>query len=226
MPNMPLISGPMGTLLEVLLSSSDISDITSVGSGQIITNAERIALNAAIQPGDNISLLNNNVGYTTVEAAQDAVFNAFVDTETLAWTYNDGADSFSGVATPIFGQGAQDFLDTTNVSYTTNTYFLAYDFTTAVQQIGRYRVQLEVSYEPGAGSNNDDFELRIDGTIIGTRYEDEGKDTGSDIRKKVTITAYFDHTTISTFDIQHWARQSGGGTTVLHDCSAEVWRVS
>ena len=39
------------------------NDVTNAGSGQIITNPERTLLGNAIQPGDNISDLNNDAGY-------------------------------------------------------------------------------------------------------------------------------------------------------------------
>lgn len=226
MPNLPLIASPQGTLLEVLLSSSDISDITSIGSGQIITTAERNLVNSSLQPGNNISLLNNNVGYTTVEAAQDAIGNALTDTETVQFIYNDGADTISATATPIFGQGAEDFINTIPVSFTTNTLFEAYSFTTTPKNTGRYRVFLQLAYEPSSTSTDDVFELRINGTLIGTPYQNEGKDTGSDQRVKVDLLGYFDHTGPGTFDIELWARQTGGGITTIYNCLVEVWRVS
>ena len=39
------------------------NDVTNAGSGQIITTPERTLLGNAIQPGDNISDLNNDAGY-------------------------------------------------------------------------------------------------------------------------------------------------------------------
>ena len=126
----------------------------------------------------------------------------------------------------VFGTQAEDFIDTGNVSYTTNTLFEAYSFTTQSNPSGRYRVGLTVHYEPGSSSSNDLLQLRINGTQIGLEFEDEGKDTGSDIRRTKYLFGYYQHTGPATFDIELWAAQDGGGTSVLHGVQAESWRVS
>ena len=126
----------------------------------------------------------------------------------------------------VFGREFEDFEDLNNVSYTTNTQFEAYDFTTQSKPAGRYRIQLETHYEPGATNNDDIFTLRVNGTQIGLEYRYEGKDTGADQRRTVVLKGYYQHPATGTFDIELWASQGGGGTSVIHGATAEVWRVS
>lgn len=151
---------------------------------------------------------------TDPTSPQDAATKAYVD---------------SLITTPIFGSQAQDFISTTNVSFTTGTFFEAYSFTTSSNPAGRYRIQLQFPYEPGATNDNDLFQIRVDGSttnLDALDYEDEGKDTGGDIKRTVILLGYYDLGATGTFDIELWAAQDGGGTTVIKGCQAEVWRVS
>lgn len=128
----------------------------------------------------------------------------------------------------VFGTEPEYFIDLANVTYTTNTPFEAYSFTTASKPAGVYRIYMRISLEPGATNANDIITLRVNGVIIDPSegYEDEGKDTGSDIRRPVPLLGYYTHVAPGTFNIEAWANQDGTGTSVLHNCQVEVWRIS
>lgn len=197
----------------VTLSAADVS---------ALPDSTNLATSGGIQGGGLLSSgLNLSLTDTAVSPGSFTNANVTVDQKGRITAISNGAGGSS-----VFGQNAEDFIDLTNVAYTTNTPFLAYDFTTGVNPAGRYRVALNLHYEPGATNANDIFTLRIDGTQIGLEFEDEGKDTGGDIRKIVELKGYYQHTSAGTFDIQLWASQDGGGTTVIHGVQAEVWRVS
>lgn len=203
------------------------SDVTNAGSGQIITASERSTLNSAIQPGDNNSVLTNSAGFVNVEGAQDAVAAALTDTDSITWNYNDAANTIEATsASGVFGQGAEDFINTTSLNFNNSTLAELRSFTTASKPTGRYRVAAEVTFDPHSTSNNVRFELRVDGVAIGTLYDNEHKDSGSDIREKVNLLGYFEHTGPGTFDIEIWGSRQSGGSATLHNVIAETWRVS
>jgi len=124
----------------------------------------------------------------------------------------------------VFGKQAQDFVNTTQVNFSGGI-SLVRSYTTQSNPIGRYRISVQVQFEPSATNNNDEFELRIDGNPISLRFENEAKDTGTDIRNVIHLLGYYQHTSAGTFDIEIWGGNAGG-TTELNGSLAEVWRVS
>ena len=163
---------------------------------------------------NNTSVTTNTSKVSFPEAPNDGQQYA---RQSLGWT----PVSAGGV----FGTEAEDFIDLNNVAVTTATPFAAYTFTTASKPSGRYRVAINMHYEPAATNQNDEFSLRINGVQIGVEYNYEGKDTAGDNRNIVEFKGYFDHTGPGTFDIQLYASRQGN-TQVIHGCQAEVWRVS
>lgn len=119
---------------------------------------------------------------------------------------------------------AQDFLDTTQVNFS-GAVQLRKSFTTDSKAIGRYRVAVDIQYEPAQNSTNDIMELRINGSLIGLYKATEPKDSGGDVRDKAYIVGYYNNTTVGSFDIEVWAG-NGGGTTEINGVVAEVWRKS
>ncbi len=162
------------------------------------------------------------------ESVQDVVGGLIQGTGSISVNYDDGLDTLTISNSSVFGTEAEDFIDENDVSYTTNTAFEAYSFTTSSKPSGRYRIQSWTQLEFGNTGSNDILTLRVDGNIVGLNdgFEMEGKDTGGDIREGVLLLGYYDHTGVSTFDIEIWANQDGAGTSVLHGALVEVWRVS
>lgn len=169
----------------------------------------------------------------------DSLDLSLLDTAVVAGTYGGAAgipqltidakgrvtNAVNGPAL-VLGDNFAQGIDTSNVTYTTNTAFEAYSFTQTAQPPGLYRIAMLLHYEPGATNANDIFTLRINGTQIGLEFEDEGKDTGGDIRKIVCLVGYYNHAITGDFDIELWANQDGGGTSVIHGVQYEKWRVT
>jgi hypothetical protein len=190
------------------------------------TNASLDLADSSIQPGSNISLLNNNVGYTTVEEAQDAIGSALTNTETVQFNYNDVANQITATATPIFGQGFEQFLDTTQINYTEATPIDAYTFTTTSKPAGTYRVHLTFRWRPGNTTAIDTFTLRLNGVDQQLPIAVEGNDSAVGIRNGYSLLSYVTLTSSGTITIILRASQAGGGTSSLFGANAEVWRVS
>jgi hypothetical protein len=124
----------------------------------------------------------------------------------------------------VFGRQAEDFLDTTQVNFSGGISLIK-TYTTQVNPVGRYRIGMMIQTEPSSNNSNDFFELRVNGTLISLRQEDESKDTGGDIRRTYYLLGYYNHTSVATFDVQAWGGNEGG-TTELNGAITEVWRVS
>ena len=150
------------------------------------------------------------------------------------WVYNLGdalyyrkgsvSSLFTNAAPPVFGEGYESFKDTVSISYNTNTLFNSHTFTTASKDAGTYIVHLDVQHEPGAANANDLYQIQIGGNIIGLEWEDEGKDTGADIRRVANLKGEYIHGG-GTIDIELWAAQDGGGTSFIHGVQCFIWRV-
>jgi hypothetical protein len=124
----------------------------------------------------------------------------------------------------VFGTEAEDFEDLVQVDFSGNISLLK-SFTTQNKPAGRYRVSINVQYEPAANATNDFFEARVDGTQVGLRIETEPKDSGADIRNVIVLTGYYQHASSGTFDIEVWGGNQNG-TTELNGVVAETWRQS
>ena len=224
------VNGQTGT---VVLDKSDVGlsnvDNTS-DANKPVSTAQAIA-DTAVQ---NFSIQrSNHIGTQTASTISDfnvavdaaeTVTSLTVDSTGTELTFNDEDGVANVIQTNVFGTQAEDFLDTTQVNYSGGIQ-LRKTYTTQSNPAGRYRIQVQIQTEPSATGQNDDFELRINGSIIGLKYEDEAKDTGGDIRKAVVLFGYYQHPSTSTFNIQVWGGNQGG-TTEINGVVAEVWRVS
>jgi hypothetical protein len=89
------------------VNKSVLDGITSAGSGQIITIAERATLGSALQPADNISELTNDAGYITlaqvpVNPATTAAMVAYDNATTgLPTNVQDAIDTLSAEANVV-----------------------------------------------------------------------------------------------------------------------------
>lgn len=79
------------------ISVTELSDVTNAGSGQIITSGERTDLGTALQPGDNVSALTNDAGYTDLTGDK-----TFTDNVTIDGQARGGNQTVSFTATPAF----------------------------------------------------------------------------------------------------------------------------
>jgi hypothetical protein len=203
------------TELDSKLEASDIASL--VPEGRTINTTAPLQGGGDLSADRTLSLANSGV-------SAGSYTNADITVDALGRVTSAASGSSS---TPIFGSEFEDFLDLSNVSYTTNTPFEAYSFTTLSKPAGRYRIYAQVSLQPGSSFSNDLITLRVDGTILDPTdgYVNEGKDTGGDIREKIPLLGYYVHGG-GSFDIEIWANQDGGGTSVLHNVIAECWRVS
>lgn len=134
-----------------------------------------------------------------------------------------------GVAsTTIFGSQFDYQTFTNTVSFSTTTLFQIYQRSLTTRPPGTYRIMIHYAYEPGSTGSNDHSEIRVNDStanIEQVTFEDEGKDTGSDIRRTKTLLGYYTKTTTSTFTIELYARNEGG-TTVMKGATIESWRVA
>ena len=215
----------------VVLDKSDIGlgnvDNTS-DANKPVSTAQAIA-DSAVQ---NFSVQrSNHTGTQTASTISDFAAQVAIDETTTSIsitdsviTYNDEDGGATNLQLNVFGTQAEDFLDTTQVSYSGGIQ-LRKAYTTQSNPTGRYRVQVQIQTEPSSASQNDDFELRIDGVEISLKYEDEAKDTGGDIRKAIVLFGYYQHGAVGTFDIEVWGGNQGG-TTEINGVVVEVWRVS
>lgn len=175
---------------------------------------------------------SNHTGTQTASTISDFANQVTVDETTTSLSLTDSVLTYNdedGVATNlqlnVFGTQAEDFIDTSNTNITTATPFAVRTFTTQSNPTGRYRIAMNVQFEPNSTAGNYLFQLRINGTQIGLEMEEEGKDVGSDQRNLRPLIGYYDHIGPATFNIELWAARESN-TLVLHGVSAEVWRVS
>lgn len=124
----------------------------------------------------------------------------------------------------VFGTQAQDFLDVNQVNFSGALSQLK-TFTTQNNPVGRYRIAANIQFEPSSPSQNDFFELRVNGTRIGLAFQAEPKDSGADIRDIRELRGYFNAITTGSFDIEIWGGNQSG-TTELNGVNVEVWRQS
>lgn len=178
------------------------------------------------QLANTISNFATAVLSTILTGLSTATSTAVVATDTILIAIGKLQAQINSLTPPIFGTEFEEGEDLDNVTFTANTIFEAYTFPTASKPPGKYRVAINVQYEPAATNANDLFQIRINGTQIGLEYEYEGKDTQADIRNIVALRGYYQHNITGSFNVELWAGQDGGGTTVIHGCDYEVWRVS
>ena len=124
----------------------------------------------------------------------------------------------------VFGRQFEDFINTVQVNFSGGL-ALRRSYTTQSNPVGRYRVSAQIQFEPSSTNSNDEFELRVNGSPVSLRFENEAKDTGGDIRNIIHLVGYYQHTSSGTFNIEIWGGNDGG-TTELNGSLAEVWRVS
>lgn len=129
----------------------------------------------------------------------------------------------------IFGSEFQYEFFTNVVSFNTSTLFQVYEMETdSAIPPGKYRIMIHYGYEPGSTSNNDHSEIRVNNSTANLEqisFEDEGKDTNSDIKRTKVLLGYYTKTTTSIIDVELWARNESG-TTVIKGATIELWRVS
>jgi hypothetical protein len=92
------------------------SDVSSAGSGAIITNAERTLVGTAVQPGDNVSGLTNDAGYITnpVTADLDLGDNDILDVNAINFSNAAGSDVQFTRDSAAAGVPAYTFVDAGN----------------------------------------------------------------------------------------------------------------
>lgn len=92
-------SSTNGTVNSSTGTDATIPAATNVNAGLLLP-AEKTNISTAVQPGDNITDLNNNAGYTTVEDAQDAIGTILTDSSTIDFTYSDVTPSITAIVKP------------------------------------------------------------------------------------------------------------------------------
>lgn len=116
--------------------------------------------------------------------------------------------------------------DLSVVSFTNNfpTFSTVYTYNTPSLPIGTYIVKAFITYEPGATNNNDLFRLAESGTQLPTQidHDDEGKDTGGDIKRPTTIVGELIVSAAGSQNLTLEGAQRGGGTTVVKGIAWEV----
>jgi hypothetical protein len=228
-------SSTLSTINSALQSGDNVSTLTN-DAGYVDTAGAAAAAPVQSVNGDTgaVVLDKSDVGLSNVPNIDTSdADNVVVDpvgnlTSTDVQAALEELQTDIDTLSPVFGTEAEDFIDTANVSYTTQTQFEAYSFTTASKPAGRYRIFSRTQLQPGSVFTTDTLTLRVNGTEIGLPDgdEDEGKDSGANIRKGINLLGYYQHPSAGTFDIEIWASQGGFGTSVLHGTIVEVWRVS
>lgn len=164
----------------------------------------------------------------SVAAHSDIDLTGISEGDMLRWDSADDKFVRMPPLTMVFGTEAEDFVVTGQISYTTNTAFKAYATTVSSKPPGRYRISGNLLLKPGSTGSDDVISLRVNGTVIGLpiAYEDEGKDTGSNISRPIPLLGYYQHLSAGPFDVEIWANQTGSGTSILKGLVGELWRVS
>lgn len=204
-------------------------------------------INSALQVGDSVSSLLNDVQYQTLSQVNTLVNNHAnlvnnPHSVTAAQVGLSNVDNTSDLDKPVstatqaainaaiagqlLGDNFQDFSDLNTFSTTSDTFVQAYVFNTSTKDTGRYRVGFTYTYEPSSTGSDDEFEVRIDGDPINLIALQEGKDTGSDQGVLKSSFGYVTFFTQTTHIIEVYVRQTGGGTTVVKGTIIEIWRAA
>ena len=176
------------------------------------------------QDSSTISNFSSSVRSTIMTGLSLATSSAVVASDSILSAIGKIQAQLNVLNGRVFGTQAQDFLDVNQVNFSGGISQLK-TFTTQNNPVGRYRIAANVQFEPSSPSQNDFFELRVNGTQIGLAFQAEPKDSGADIRDIRELRGYFNSITAGSFDIEIWGGNQSG-TTELNGVNVEVWRVS
>lgn len=165
---------------------------------------------AYIRNSGSIDILNNKiVNLATPTVSTDAANKAYVDAQ---------------VASNVFGQGFEDFVDTVASVTTSATFSSASLFTTQVKNPGRYRIGVGWYSASNSITNSPTFRVLVDGSPFEASMTRELKDTTDLLIDNIFGYATFVGSSTHTISLEF--SMEGGSSCTISRATAEIWRVS
>jgi len=189
------------------------------------TNNRNRSNHTGSQLSSTISDFASTVRSTLLTGLSLATSTAVTASDSILVAIGKLQAQINSMAVQIFGQGFEDFIDTSPFSTNANSVVTAASFTTSSKAPGRYRVSIQWDFSLNTTSQSAFFSLWIDGVdVLPNPIQIEIKDTTDDTT--YNVFHYLNFATTGTHTIQLRTQTEGSSTVTINTVKAEIWRVS
>lgn len=187
------------------------------------TNNRARANHTGTQLASTISDFASSVRATVLTGLSLAVDTAVQATDTILQAIGKLQQQLNS---KVFGNGFEEFIDNTPFSTTTNygSPAVAGSFTTAVKEIGKYRIGVTWNFSNNSTGSSVRFWVYVDGVQLDNFVELEAKDITDDVLFSQWGYVTFASATTHTIELRCASEASNQVTVNL--IRAEIWRVS